>query len=50
MLDFLFQGDREAVEEYSEALDEVRVVDALQCLLPCFLYVLYFGEPGTDSD
>lgn len=24
MLDFLFQGDKEAVEEYSEALEEVR--------------------------
>ena len=23
MLDFLFQGDKEAVEEYSEALEEV---------------------------
>ena len=25
MLDFLFQGDKEAVEEYSEALEEVLV-------------------------
>lgn len=24
MLDFLFQGDREAVEEYSEALEDVK--------------------------
>ena len=27
MLDFLFQGDKEAVEEYSEALEEVRKLE-----------------------
>jgi hypothetical protein len=29
MLDFLFQGDKEAVEEYSEALEEVRMTQYL---------------------
>ena len=43
MLDFLFQGDKEAVEEYSEALEEVYQLAAM--LQTCrLLKISYFSS------